>query len=76
MSKEYIYKINVEKGSVKLPFYIEKSFTKIKLQSNKNDGGIHLNIENFNNNRNIDVKTLYEELEYYKYQSKLARGGV
>ena len=46
------------------------------MQKNNNDSGIHLNIENFNNNRGIDIKTLYEELEYYKYQSKLARGGV
>jgi phage-related protein len=46
------------------------------MQSNNSDSGIHLNIENFNNNRGIDIKTLYEELEYYKYQSKLARGGV
>jgi len=46
------------------------------MQNNNSDSGIHLNIENFNNNRNIDIKTLYEELEYYKYQSKLARGGV
>jgi hypothetical protein len=46
------------------------------MQNNNSDSGIHLNIENFNNNRGIDIKTLYEELEYYKYQSKLARGGV
>ena len=46
------------------------------MQNNSNDKGISLTIENFNNNRNIDIKTLYEELEYYKYQSKLARGGV
>ena len=46
------------------------------MQNSNNDSGISLTIENFNNNRNIDIKTLYEELEYYKYQSKLARGGV
>ena len=46
------------------------------MQNNNSDNGIHLTIENFNNNRNIDIKNLYEELEYYKYQSKLARGGI
>ena len=46
------------------------------MQNNNSDSGIHLTIENFNNNRNIDIKTLYEELEYYKYQSRLAKGGV
>ena len=34
-----------------------------------------IQIENFNNTRNQDVQALAEELEFYRKNSALARGG-
>ncbi|MBZ1340620.1 phage tail tape measure protein, partial [Clostridium botulinum] len=41
-----------------------------------NDNGLNVNIENFNNTKNQDVQSLMEELEFYRKQNSLARGGV
>lgn len=39
------------------------------------DGGLVVNIENFVNNRKQDVQAFAEELEFYKSQASMARGG-
>lgn len=39
-------------------------------------GGINITIENFVNNRKQDVQAFAEELEFYRRQSALAKGGV
>ncbi|AUM91503.1 phage tail protein [Clostridium botulinum] len=41
-----------------------------------NDNGLNVNIENFNNTKSQDVQSLMEELEFYRKQNSLARGGV
>ncbi|NEZ80392.1 phage tail tape measure protein [Clostridium botulinum] len=44
--------------------------------TNNNDNGLNVNIENFNNTKSQDVQSLMEELEFYRKQNSLARGGV
>ncbi len=41
-----------------------------------NEGNIIINIENFINNRDIDIQTLAEQLAFYYKQKKLAKGGA
>ena len=40
-----------------------------------NTNPLIINIENFNNNRETDIQTLAEELEYYRKQTATAKGG-
>lgn len=40
-----------------------------------NSNPLILNIENFNNSRNTDIQQLAEELEFYRKNSALAKGG-
>ncbi|CAM2828140.1 phage tail tape measure protein [Hathewaya histolytica] len=44
--------------------------------TNNNDNGLKINIEKFENNTDKDPQTLMEELEFYRKQNRLARGGV
>ncbi|MBY6846724.1 phage tail protein [Clostridium botulinum] len=44
--------------------------------TNHNDNGLNVNIENFNNTKNQDIQSLMEELEFYRKQNSLAKGGV
>ncbi|MBN3421762.1 phage tail protein [Clostridium botulinum] len=44
--------------------------------NNNNDNGLNVNIENFNNTKNQDIQSLMEELEFYRKQNSLAKGGV
>ena len=41
-----------------------------------NEGNIIINIENFINNRDIDIQSLAEQLAFYYKQKKLAKGGA
>lgn len=41
-----------------------------------NEGNIIINIENFINNRDIDIQALAEQLAFYYKQKKLAKGGA
>jgi len=41
-----------------------------------NSNPLILNIENFNNTRNTDTQLLMEEMEFYRRNSALAKGGV
>ncbi|GAE00961.1 phage protein [Clostridium botulinum B str. Osaka05] len=44
--------------------------------TNNNDNALNVNIENFNNTKNQDVQSLMEELEFYRKQNSLAKGGI
>lgn len=44
--------------------------------TNNNDNGLNITIENFNNNTSKDTPALMEEIEFYKKQNSLAKGGV
>ena len=50
---------------------LKKLIKVMKNNSNNNDGGITIQIDNFNNNRQTDVQTLAEELEFYRKNSRL-----
>ena len=45
-------------------------------KNNNNEGNIILNIENFNNNREQDIKQLLRELEFYRKRANESTGGV
>lgn len=42
--------------------------------TNNNDNGLNFNIENFNNNRNQDIRALTEEIEFYRKQIEIGGG--
>ncbi|MBC2578750.1 hypothetical protein [Clostridium sp. DJ247] len=42
----------------------------------KGSSGLTINIEKFVNNRKEDIQALAEELEFYRQQRSLAKGGV
>lgn len=44
--------------------------------TNNNDNGLNVNIENFNNTKSQDIQSLMEELEFYRKQNSLAKGGI
>ena len=46
------------------------------LDKQNNNGNLSLNIENFNNNREQDVKELVEEIAFYLKRKNIAVGGV
>ena len=46
------------------------------LDKQSNNGSLSLNIENFNNNREQDVKELVEEIAFYLRRKNIAVGGV
>ena len=46
------------------------------LDKQNNNGSLSLNIENFNNNREQDVKELVEEIAFYLKRKNIAVGGV
>lgn len=46
------------------------------LDNNDNGGSITLNIENFNNNREQDIKQLLRELEFYRKRANKSVGGA
>ena len=46
------------------------------LDKQNNNGNLSLNIENFNNNREQDVKELVEEIAFYLKRKNIAIGGV
>lgn len=46
------------------------------LDKQNNNGSLSLNIENFNNNREQDVKELVEEIAFYLRRKNIAIGGV
>lgn len=48
----------------------------VKEITNDNNNGLYLTIENFNNNTSKDTPALMEEIEFYKKQNSLAKGGV
>ena len=45
------------------------------LDKQNNSGSLNLNIENFNNNREQDVKELVEEIAFYLRRKNIAIGG-
>ena len=59
-------------ASISTNFSKSKSNTSIPSQS----GNLSLNIENFNNNREQDVKDLVEEIAFYLKRKNIAVGGV
>lgn len=44
--------------------------------TNNNDNGLNVTIENFNNTKSQDIQSLMEELEFYRKQNSLAKGGI
>ncbi|ENJ9655984.1 phage tail tape measure protein [Clostridium botulinum] len=44
--------------------------------TNNNDNGLNITIEHFENKTDKDMPALMEEIEFYKKQNSLARGGV
>ena len=46
------------------------------LDKQNNNGNLSLNIENFNNNREQDIKELVEEIAFYLRRKNIAIGGV
>ena len=44
--------------------------------TNNNDNGLNINIEKFENNTDKDIKTLMDEMEFYRKQNNMALGGV
>ena len=57
---------------------ISTNFSKSKSNSliPSQNGNLSLNIENFNNNREQDVKELVEEIAFYLKRKNIAIGGV
>jgi len=53
-----------------------RNVSTVKEITNDNNNGLYLTIENFNNNTSKDTPALMEEIEFYKKQNSLARGGV
>ena len=45
------------------------------LDKQNNSGNLSLNIENFNNNREQDIKELVEEIAFYLRRKNIAIGG-
>lgn len=45
------------------------------LDKQNNSGNLNLNIENFNNNREQDIKDLVEEIAFYLRRKNIAIGG-
>ncbi|EJO5346379.1 tape measure protein [Clostridium botulinum] len=44
--------------------------------TNNNDNGLNITIEHFENKTDKDMPALMEEIEFYKKQNSLARGGI
>ena len=55
---------------------IDKLPQLLGLDNNDNGGNITLNIENFNNNREQDLKQLLRELEFYRKRANRSVGGA
>lgn len=60
------YNARLHKGERVLTADENKAYNAGQLSNGGGNGGITLNIENFNNNRKTDVKQLAEELEFYR----------
>ncbi|HBJ2612673.1 TPA: phage tail tape measure protein [Clostridium botulinum] len=48
----------------------------MKSYQSGNNGGLSLNIENFHNDRKTSIESLMKEMEFYKKQNSLSKGGV
>lgn len=55
---------------------IDKLPQLLGLDKNDNGGNVTLNIENFNNNREQDIKQLLRELEFYRKRANRSVGGA
>lgn len=67
--------INVERAMKGLSKKVETSVNPI-INPTANSNPLIIQIENFNNSRGTDIQALAQELEFYRKNSALAKGGV
>ena len=67
--------INVERAMKGLSKKVETSVNPI-INPTVNSNPLIIQIENFNNSRGTDIQALAQELEFYRKNSALAKGGV